>query len=421
MGHKVFLSYAREDEAIVTRLYESLTARGLEVWFDKVSLKAGRWRPQILRAISQSRYFIACLSHAALRRLERAPGFQDHELTTAYEIAMAQSEDRFAIVPVRLEDTGRGDHRISVFQQFDLFGDEQSALDRLARFLEAPRATAGPTPTASPAADSVLRAAIYGKMKIAFETKEFSKALTLLAAAEELGGETYETLNDRAAVLWFLGKPMDALSAIDQAIAIRSDKPLMWINRGNILRDLGKLIESLDCYTKAMSLDPHDTAGLLNSSSILLELGQHAQALEQLNQLIRLDPKAVNAYAMKGIILSAIRDDNGAIEASRQAILLDHRLATAHETLGIAHLRSGHGHEALVHFQIALDLGQITEMTLSGKANALIFIAFLEGRELTQTERAEAVAAADRALEMNPDSAHAGGAKHFLNTGDIPS
>jgi len=38
---RVFLSYARgDDEAFVRRLYDDLTARGFEVWFDRVSMPA---------------------------------------------------------------------------------------------------------------------------------------------------------------------------------------------------------------------------------------------------------------------------------------------------------------------------------------------------------------------------------------------
>src|SRR5215469_15386076 len=101
---KVFLSYAHEDLIQVTRVYEGLAARGLDVWFDREHLRPGTWRPQIIRAITQSRYFVACLSRAALRRLKSDPGFQETELATAYRIAFEQAENRFAIVPIRLED-----------------------------------------------------------------------------------------------------------------------------------------------------------------------------------------------------------------------------------------------------------------------------------------------------------------------------
>ena len=34
----IFLSYARDDEPFVKRLYDDLTARGFDVWWDRVSM-----------------------------------------------------------------------------------------------------------------------------------------------------------------------------------------------------------------------------------------------------------------------------------------------------------------------------------------------------------------------------------------------
>jgi hypothetical protein len=131
----VFLSYARKDVETARRLHHDLEQRDVALWFDQTDLGPGKWKAQIFRAIRRSRYFIICLSSAALRQTGDEPGFQDTELTEAYNIAVDQDEAHFTIVPIRLEDCARGDHRLSQFQQFDLFGDWEGALDRLAVFL----------------------------------------------------------------------------------------------------------------------------------------------------------------------------------------------------------------------------------------------------------------------------------------------
>ena len=118
--NQIFLSYAHEDLNRVQDLYRGLIDRGLNVWFDKKNLKVGKWKTQIEKAIAQSRYFIICLSKAAIRKTGDAPGFQDEELNRAYNIALEQPAGSFTIIPVRLEECGRGDHRMSGFQQFDL-------------------------------------------------------------------------------------------------------------------------------------------------------------------------------------------------------------------------------------------------------------------------------------------------------------
>ncbi len=131
----VFLSYARKDLERARKVYEELTQRGLDVWFDQVNLRPGKWKPQILRAIRKSRNFIICLSQAALIQTGDHPGFQDTELNEAYNIAINQDDAQFTIIPVRLENCDRGDNRLSQFQQFDLFSNWVDTLDRLAAFL----------------------------------------------------------------------------------------------------------------------------------------------------------------------------------------------------------------------------------------------------------------------------------------------
>lgn len=130
--NRVFISYAHEDLDAVRQVAAGLKKRKLNVWFDKEDLRPGRFKPQITKAINRSRYFIICISEATLRKTGEEPGFQDNELQIAYEIALAQADTEFSIVPVRLEEFDRGDFRISSFQQYDLFPNFEEGLDKLA-------------------------------------------------------------------------------------------------------------------------------------------------------------------------------------------------------------------------------------------------------------------------------------------------
>ena len=59
----VFISYSRTDSRIAERLYDSLTRKGLSVWYDKKKLKSGSdWIAEIEQAIESSRLFIPILS-----------------------------------------------------------------------------------------------------------------------------------------------------------------------------------------------------------------------------------------------------------------------------------------------------------------------------------------------------------------------
>jgi hypothetical protein len=83
---RIFLSYANEDLDTVRSIHSGLNERQLNVWFDKVCLGPGRFKPTITKAIAQSRYFVICISQAALKNTGDEPGFQDEELNTAYSM-----------------------------------------------------------------------------------------------------------------------------------------------------------------------------------------------------------------------------------------------------------------------------------------------------------------------------------------------
>ncbi len=66
--HQIFVSYARDDEAFVTRLVDDLTRTGANIWLDIRNARPGRhWARSIEHALSESAMMIVVLSPAALR------------------------------------------------------------------------------------------------------------------------------------------------------------------------------------------------------------------------------------------------------------------------------------------------------------------------------------------------------------------
>ncbi len=84
---RVFVSYVREDQDVVDRLANELSAYGIKVWLDKTELKPGyRWKDAIREAISEGDFFIACFSDAYQRRLK---SYMNEELTLAIDVEEA--------------------------------------------------------------------------------------------------------------------------------------------------------------------------------------------------------------------------------------------------------------------------------------------------------------------------------------------
>src|SRR3954471_16469863 len=98
-GH-IFISYVREDAAIVDALASDLEARGVKVWLDRKSLAPGeRWRDAIRHAIQNGDLFVACFSRAFSHR-DRS--HMHEELTLAIEELRLRPTARTWFIPTLL-------------------------------------------------------------------------------------------------------------------------------------------------------------------------------------------------------------------------------------------------------------------------------------------------------------------------------
>lgn len=123
---KVFLSYESTDLKAVSALHKKLTARGFVPWLDRADIRAGRWEPQIRKAIKQADFFVPCLSKKAISKR----GFIKRELALALARQTEFAEDEGFIVPVRLADCGIPD-ALKEFQVVDLFRDRFETLVKM--------------------------------------------------------------------------------------------------------------------------------------------------------------------------------------------------------------------------------------------------------------------------------------------------
>ena len=98
---KIFISYAREDEATAETIYASLVNLGHSVWLDRKKLVPGQeWKMEIEKAIQSSDIFLACLSKHSVDKV----GFVQTELRRALEVTDLMPEGKIYIIPVRLDE-----------------------------------------------------------------------------------------------------------------------------------------------------------------------------------------------------------------------------------------------------------------------------------------------------------------------------
>jgi len=98
---KVFLSYARPDQPIVTDIYRFLDQHGCDPWMDTEKLLPGQdWEYEVEVAIEGSSAFVACLSKNSVNRI----GYAQTELKTALKYFDRFPEGKIFLIPVRLDD-----------------------------------------------------------------------------------------------------------------------------------------------------------------------------------------------------------------------------------------------------------------------------------------------------------------------------
>jgi hypothetical protein len=98
---QIFLSYAREDEQKVEKLYQDLCDAGFKPWMDQRDILPGeQWRFCIPQAIRNSDFFLACLSKNSVTKR----GFLQKEIRDALDIWQEKLTSDIYLIPVRLED-----------------------------------------------------------------------------------------------------------------------------------------------------------------------------------------------------------------------------------------------------------------------------------------------------------------------------
>jgi len=128
---RVFLSYARTDEARVARLFDEMTRAGLLPWMDLESIQPSRpWATDIQSAVKECDYFVFCASHASLAR-RKEEGQLRNEVGQALSRQASIPTSPFFIV-ARLEECPIPAD-FQHMQCVDLF--RQGALDKLMGFL----------------------------------------------------------------------------------------------------------------------------------------------------------------------------------------------------------------------------------------------------------------------------------------------
>ncbi|PID58434.1 MAG: hypothetical protein CR986_07825 [Ignavibacteriae bacterium] len=234
-------------------------------------------------------------------------------------MARLQPEDSFSIVPARVEDCGRGDHRLSAWQQYDLFEDFENNLDKLAIDLGGVSLSNKETEDLRTKNEKLIRD-LFNNAIVFYYTRDFEKSLNLFTLITDLQPDSHGAWNNKGNALDGLGRQEEAIAAYDKALEIKPDSHEAWYNKGDALDALGRQEAAIAAYDKALEIKPDDHEAWDNKGTALFQLGRQEAAIAAYDKALEIKPDDHRAWNNKGNALNALGRLEEAIEAYDKAL-----------------------------------------------------------------------------------------------------
>ncbi len=211
-------------------------------------------------------------------------------------------------------------------------------------------------------------------------------------------------------VLRDLGRLEDALTGVDQALALQPGHAEALSNRGTILSDLGRHDEALAVYDRALALAPGFPDVWNNRGLTLKAMKRPGEALASVGRALALHPQFAEAHNTRGAILFDLKRTGDAIAAYDQALTLNPGYAEALNNRAVALWSLKRFAESLTDCDRALALQPDYADALYSRGNALMELARVT----------DALESYQRALAIDPahPNALSGLANAAMTSGD---
>lgn len=96
----------------------------------------------------------------------------------------------------------------------------------------------------------------------------------------------------------------EALEVFDRLLAVNSQIPEAWNNKGVALFRLGRPEEALECYGKTLAIDPDNMDALRNTGFVLRCQGKMEEALQAYDTVLQKGGDAIDFEATAGVLIS---------------------------------------------------------------------------------------------------------------------
>jgi tetratricopeptide (TPR) repeat protein len=170
----------------------------------------------------------------------------------------------------------------------------------------------------------------------------------------------------------------------DRALVSWPNSPLLWSNRGQVLRSLGRYEEELAAIDRSLALEPNDRI-LLRKALALCRLARSGEAVEIYRGVIERNPDHPDAYFALATVQSTgdSPDYDAILKLTRRVTEIDPKYVTALDLHGWALCRVKRYAEAEVELRRAMALGSQARRTLRSLGLSLYHLRkFSESLEL---------------------------------------
>jgi predicted TPR repeat methyltransferase len=162
-----------------------------------------------------------------------------------------------------------------------------------------------------------------------FEAGRLQEAERIFEASLKLLPGRVSTLVNLGATKLRLSKPLEALDALDQALAREPGERDAWCHRGEALARLGRYEEAIASCDKAIAIEAGFPPAWQHRAMLLARLRRYEEALIALDRLAALLPGHGETWQHRGQTLQKLGRHDEALLSYDKALSLDRSLAQA--------------------------------------------------------------------------------------------
>ncbi|KRX10106.1 WD40-repeat-containing domain [Pseudocohnilembus persalinus] len=198
---------------------------------------------------------------------------------------------------------------------------------------------------------------LLDKAKIAFEEKEFGKALIHYDEVIKIIPEFHGTYVNKAMVYMEMEEMDLAIQNFDKSIELDSNYPGTYYNKGNALAKSHKYEDAIKCYEKAIELDSKFYPSYVNLGACYESLQQFEKSLDCYNKVLENNPENLKARYNKAVSLQKLKRLDESLIEYDEVIKLDPTFVNPQFNKGvILQTQPGKEKEALECFEKVLEI-----------------------------------------------------------------